>query len=153
MPLDIHPERTEVLSLDKDERGRLREIVGWVLLACVLVAPLIYCVSPARGEEVPVYVAEHQGVRIQMLSTPCTDPVSVNLTLQAPAQFVGRFKGLTSVWRMKDGSWKEFPGCWLEVKKSEIPGLEDDVFVLVFSDGAVVQTYRNDLMKKVGSGA
>ena len=153
MPLDIHPERTEVLSLHKGDRSRLREIVGACLVGAFVAFLLIYCVSPAKAEEVPVYVAEHEGVRIQMLSTACTDPVSVNLTLQAPAQFVGRFKGLTSVWRMKDGSWKEFPGCWLEVKKAEIPGLEDDVFVLVFSDGAVVQTYRNDLMKKVGSGA
>jgi len=50
MPLDIHPERTEILSLHKGDRSRLREIVGACLVGAFVAFLLIYCVSPARAD-------------------------------------------------------------------------------------------------------
>jgi len=68
MPIDIHPERTEVLSLHKGDRSRLREIVGACLVGAFVAFLLIYCVSPARAD---TRKFENQNAIVQFLDAPC----------------------------------------------------------------------------------
>ena len=148
MPLEIHPERTELTSLDKDERCRLREIVGAILFAVVIVAPLIYSIH-SRATEIPVHVVEHQAVKMRLLSGSCVDPQSILMIATAPPQFQDGWKAISSQWRIQDGSWQEFAGCWLEVPK-DVAKTDENVMVLIFADGAVVQVLKSELLKKPG---
>lgn len=149
MPLEIHPERTvELTSLNKDDRGRLREIVGAVLAASFIGSLLIYAVS-SLAEEIPVHVVDQQMVKMRLLSSPCADPVSLAMIATAPPKWHDKFKAISSQWLGKDGSWSEFAGCWMELTKEEA-GTPENVFVLVFSDGASAMVLRSELLKRPG---
>ena len=135
----------------KEERATLRDIVSWVIGGLCFVALLIAATWPTKAgaTEVPVYVADHDGVRLRLLSAECSDPASLVLIATAPPQFQGGWKASSSDWRMRDGSWQQFAGCWI-LLKAETVGAPDDVFVLVFSDGSNVQILKRDLLKKSG---
>jgi hypothetical protein len=134
------------------ERAALRDrVIFW--LGIVFLAAVVSFLTNAYATEIPMHVVEHHdGVKMRLLSSPCVDKVSKDLVATAPEKFQGRAKAIASEWRAKDGSWAPFAGCWFVVKKGELPDITDDVFVLVFADGAVVQVYRNDLLKKAGPG-
>ena len=146
MPLEVHPERTvELTSLSRDDRSRLRPWVGLVL-AGALLAIVAFA---AHGTEIPVHVVENPQVKMRLLKGPCEDPASLVLISQAPPQFQTGWKAISSVWLTQSGAWQEFAGCWLEVPK-ETAGTPENVMVLVFSDGAVVQVLKSELLKKPG---
>jgi hypothetical protein len=144
--MEIHPERTvELTDLSRDDRSRLRPWVGLVLAG----AFLALLASAAFGTEIPVHVIEHAQVKMRLLKGKCTDPVSLGLISQAPPQFQDGWKAISSQWLTKEGNWQEFAGCWLEVPK-EKAGTPENVMVLVFSDGAVVQVLKSELLQKPG---
>ncbi|HEY2931176.1 MAG TPA: hypothetical protein VGK99_05470 [Acidobacteriota bacterium] len=100
----------------------------------------------AKAEEIPVHVIEHhQGVKMRLLPGPCVDPVSLAMIADAPPQFKDGWKAISSQWRMNGGNWQEFAGCWLEVDKAGI-GTPENVMLLLFSDGAVVQLLKSELL-------
>jgi hypothetical protein len=142
----------EITDLNKDDRSRLRGIVGWILAASFIGGVVIYSMQ-AWAEEVPVHVYEQDGLVVRLLSSPCVDPASqMTVYTQAP-QYLERLKALDSVWRMKDGTTKPFKGCWLELSKEEVQGPED-VFVLLFEDGDRGVMPKSEFVKKRGqSGA
>jgi hypothetical protein len=129
--LEIHPERSvELTSLDKGERGRLREIIGAVLLAILVFGSLIYA-GKSWAEDVPLHVLEKEGVEIRLMDLPCTDSSSI---VMIRVEHLARFKAIHSVWPERDGSRKAYAGCWAELSKDEVHA-EEGGFLLVFSDG------------------
>ena len=146
--IEIHPERTvELTSLCRDDRSRLRPWVGLVLAGAALA--LLVFAAKAYATEIPVHVVEQPTVKMRLLKGECTDPASLVLISQAPPQFQSGWKAISSVWLTQSGAWQEFAGCWLEVPK-ETAGTPENVMVLVFSDGAVVQVLKSELLKKPG---
>ena len=119
------------------------------IVAVILILPIIS--GRAHSQEIPVYVAEHDGLTLRMLPSPCADASSLILVTSAPPQYQQGWKASSSDWRLRDGSWRTYDGCWLEIKK-EVSGAEDDIFVLVFSDGTSGQALKRDLLRKPGRG-
>jgi len=140
--------------IDEEEREMSR--CYWRRLGViVLIAGIVlYAAKSAFAETViPTHVIEHDAVKMRMLPTACADPTSLMLAIQlSPPQYHARWKATSSDWRMKDGSWQTFPGCWLEVSRDEV-GAPDDVFFFVFSDGATGQVLKGELLKPKGMGA
>jgi len=114
-----------------------------------VVAAFLYFVPRAYAEEIPVHVIEHNdGVKMRLLPSACADPQTLLMVLNAtPPQYHARWKAIASTWRMKDGSWKDYAGCWLEVTKEEA-NTPDSVMVLIFEDGANYQILKRDLLPK-----
>lgn len=138
----------------KNQRAALRKLVMQAYTAlgllCIGLLLLLAVTWPtkAHAETVPpVYYAEHNGVRLRLLPSECVDPTSIMLIATAPPQFQRGWKSSSSDWRQPDGSWATWSGCWLLVPK-EVAGAEDDVFVLVFADGATAQVLKRDLLNK-----
>ena len=150
MPLNIHPERTvELTSYDKDERSRLRSIVGWILAASLIGGSLLYAVK-ANAEEIPLYVSEKQGVVVRLMPGPCVDAISISMINPL---HVGRFKAIQSFWPQRDGTVKSHAGCWTELSKEEAR-TEEEVFLLVFDDRETGGVAKSEFNKpKGGSGA
>lgn len=121
----------------------------WLTVVAVVALFLYFAPRVAWGQDIQVHVVEQQGVKMRLLSTPCADPLSLSIVATAPPQWADRWKAISSDWLQKDGTWGAYAGCWLLVSKDEV-GTPDDVFVLVFSDGAVAQVFRAELLKKPG---
>jgi len=130
----------------KQQRCFMRRVILGILLGAFIGAALIYSVS-SRATEIPVHVVEHQAVKMRLLSGSCVDPQSILMIATAPPQFQDGWKAISSQWRMKDGSWKDYAGCWLEVTKEEA-NTPDSVMVLIFEDGANYQILKRDLLPK-----
>ena len=146
MPLDIINE----IRPKKEQRQTFRERVLFVFGAICPVVLLLIAVAwstKAHAEPVSVYTAEVDGVRLRLLDVPCTDNTSLMLISTAPPQLRSGWKASSSDWRMQSGKWETYPGCWLLVP-AEVAGAPDDVFVLVFADGATGQVLKRDLLKK-----
>lgn len=140
----------EWTDLNKDEREKLRPIVGGILVAVFLFLVLLF-VFPVRATEIPMHVIERQGVSIRLMRGPCADPASsIAIAVNLP-QYVQRFRAIESTWPMQDGSRKDFAGCWGEFSKEE-SGAPGAVLVLVFSDGQHYTVLKDEILKK-GGGA
>lgn len=107
MPIEIHPERTvELTTLDKDERSRLRSIVGWILLAVVIAAPLLYA-AQAHAETLKF---ENRYGSVRLLDKPCELDVEGKADLKA-ARGVFMQVLQTPQGRIPVGQIA-MPGCW-----------------------------------------
>lgn len=144
----FHDQTTE------EGRAERRSIRQWAFLAfcaiCGLALLLLAiggCASKAYADPVTVYSSELDGVRLRLLDSPCTDNTSLMLISTAPPTLRSGWKASSSDWRMPNGQWETFAGCWLLVPK-DVAGAPDDVFVLVFADGATGQVLKRDLLKK-----
>jgi hypothetical protein len=128
-------------------------ILPWLLWALILgisIGAILYA-TPIRAQGVPVYVAEHQAAKMQLYASRCIDQQSSLMIATAPPQFQDGWKALSSQWLLQSGEWREYAGCWLEIDKNKV-GTPENVMLLVFSDGAVVQALKSELLKK-GPGA
>lgn len=142
----------------KRERQRLREIVGGILGAVALALLILLSTGCATVPAptpvvVPVHIVDTEGVKMRMLPTPCADPVSMSLAKQmSPVEYHARWRATSSDWKMRDGSWQEFAGCWLEVEK-EVINAPDAVLFFTFSDGTSGQMLKGQLLNPRGLGA
>jgi hypothetical protein len=111
MPVEIHPERTvELTDLNKDDRGRLREIVGAILFAIVLFGPLLYAVKLYAAPLFKNTGNDGQPVSLRLLDTPCTDPkVSAHLKANVKEEFIPKFKSAVLYY-----GGKHWASCWVE---------------------------------------
>ena len=127
--------------------------VGFIAFAAIVATGLLLLIISGRvsAQEIPVYVAEHDGLTLRLLPSPCIDPSSLIVITSAPPQFRQGWRASSSEWRLRTGQWQTFAGCWLEIKKEDAKS-EDDIFVLVFSDGMTAQIFKRDLLRK-GPGA
>lgn len=137
----------------KQERCYWRR-VGFLLFGAIVfagAAALLLYPKKAGAEEIPVYVAEHDGLTLRLLPSPCTDMTSLMLIATAPPHLQTGWRSSSSDWRMPNGQWQTFAGWWLEIKK-ENAGSDDDIIVLVFSDGQTGQAFKKVLLKTKGQG-
>jgi hypothetical protein len=113
----------------KQERMTLRERVGfWFGMACLVV--LVGIATNAYAQDIPLHVLDKDGISISLMDRPCTDPVSIG---RINPQHLPRFKAVRSVWPEKDGTRKEYAGCWATLTPEESGSVEG--FLIVFSDG------------------
>jgi hypothetical protein len=105
--LEIHPERSvELTSLDKGERGRLREIIGAVLLAILVFGSLIYAGKSFADTTTMVY--SDPQVTLRLLNKPCINQTVLSYLKQEArpkyqeAVFVWEGRTLQSCWRLTD---------------------------------------------------
>lgn len=126
----------------------------WRRVAIVLAIAIGLVLFPflVQAQAIPIYVVERDGLSLRFLSSPCTDASSLILISGAPPQFRQGWRAISSDWRMRDGSTRLFDGCWLEIKKEQL-GTEDDVILLVFSDGMTGEVLKKDLLRNPGPGA
>jgi hypothetical protein len=81
MPVEIHPERTvELTTLDKDERSRLRSIVGWILAASLIGGCALYAVKAHAG---PILRAQAEGITVTIYEEACQLKEVTNLPKRA----------------------------------------------------------------------
>ena len=128
MPLEIIDE----IRPRKEERSAFRTIASYAIGLASLVALLVAVTWPTKAgaQDVPLHVLDKEGIRIQLMGTPCVDPRSV---MMIRPDALPRFKAVQSVWPQPDGSRKEFGGCWAALTAQE-SGSEEG-FLVVFSDG------------------
>lgn len=101
------------------EDGKPR--IHW-LLALVI---LLFCPA-AWAQEIPLHVLERPEVTINLLPSPCVDPVSLALATRGlPEPLLKDLKAIASNWLEKDGSRKDYAGCWLDMHHG---------FLVIFSD-------------------
>lgn len=143
MPLEILDE----IRPRKDERRSFWKLAFLAFCFLCGLGLFLSAIKAVGAEPITVYSAEVEGVRLRLLDSPCTDNTSLMLISTAPESLRSGWKASSSDWRMQDGSWKRFDGCWLLVPAA-VAGAPDDVFVLVFSDGATGQVLKGDLLKK-----
>lgn len=139
------------MSIEKEyhdlDRRELTVLGRWFWGTVVAVAAFFFWAAGAYAEEIPVYVIDQPQVKLKLMPSECSDPVSLGLANTGPPQFLSRWKSIQSVWQEKDGSWKEYAGCWLELKAEEV-GAPDDLFVFTFSDGASGQALKSVVLNK-----
>lgn len=123
------------------------------------ISPLIYligftaaCLAYAvtvHAEEIPLHVHEQPGdFVIRLMPGKCADPTSALLiATNIPPQFHERAKAIDSSWRVQQGGFRPFPGCWVELKKEEVG---EDVFFLAFSDGKAAFVPKSEFLKVKG---
>ena len=97
---------------------------------------------------IPLHVLEKDEVTMRLMGTPCVDPVSARIGLNLPPELYGKLQAIESTWLMKDGTRKDFPGCWVEVD-AKLAG-EDGYFV-IFSDGTYGVVPKAYFLKTKGS--
>ena len=119
--------------LDADVKaGRERLRHRLVLVFCILcLIALLVIATKAHATEVPLHVLDKDGITIRLMNTPCVDPISVAMIRP---DMVKSFKAIQSTWPEKDGSKKDYAGCWLLLKAGE-SGADVDGFLVVFADG------------------
>ena len=137
--------------MEANEVRRLTIMGRWFWFTIIVTAfTFLYFLPGMAGAQstvdIPLYVIEKDSVLIRLLNKPCVDKVSLS---QIAPEFHAKFKALDSVWPEKDGSKKSYAGCWYEVKAGEY-GMPEDVFVLVFSDGASGVVPKSEAAKKTG---
>lgn len=117
--LEIHPERSriELTDLNKDDRSRLRGIVGWILAASFIGALVIYA-TKAWAEEVPVHVFEDEAVSLQLFAAPCENEAAKLAIANSPIQDqADKLQRATSNWAVTTPMGiirVDFAGCWVE---------------------------------------
>jgi hypothetical protein len=114
----------------------------------VVILALLFCFPSMVLAQVPLHVLERPEVRMRLMDAPCSDPKSAMIAMNLPAELHPKLKAIESSWLMKDGSWQEFAGCWVEVSK-EMAGV--DGFFVVFSDGGYGVAPRADFKKTKGT--
>src|SRR5688572_20318091 len=119
----------------------------WALIAGAVIAGVFYA-SRLHAEEIPIHVAEANGVEVRLMGTPCVDPISISLV---KPQYLPRLKAIQSTWPEKDGTRKAYAGCWLELTPEEAA---EPAFLLVFEDGTHGVVPKSEFKKMRGqSGA
>jgi hypothetical protein len=108
---------------------------------------LVIWATKAYAEDIPLHVAETNGVEVRLMGTPCVDPVSLSLV---KPQYLERLKAIQSTWPEKDGTRKAYAGCWLELTADESP---EPAFLLVFEDGTHGVVPKSEFKVKGQSGA
>lgn len=134
---------------DDMEAKRITILGRWFFVTIVIAAVAFLYFLPRMASaqvDIPVYVIDKDSVVIRLLNKPCVDPISLS---QISPEFHSKFRALDSTWPERDGSKKDYAGCWYEVKAGEY-GMPEDAFVLVFSDGASGIVPKSDAMKKTG---
>ena len=113
----------------KEERATLAQRVIAVLgVLCLIV--LVGVATNAYAEVIPLHVLEKDGVQIRLMDGPCVDARSI---MMIRPDALPRFKAIHSTWPEKDGSRKDYAGCWASLTAQE-SGSEDG-FLVIFSDG------------------
>lgn len=113
----------------KEERAKLVQRV-LVTIGIICAIGLILVSTRAHATDIPLHVLDKDGIEIRLMDKPCVDPRSV-LVIRPDA--LPRFKAVQSFWPTKDGSRKEFAGCWAELTAQESGS--DEGFLVVFADG------------------
>lgn len=141
----------------EDTDSTILPLPFWILL--ILAAFALGGCSTAGVQErqpdvvIPVHVVEQDGMKLRMLPTPCEDARSKVMAAQmSPLEYHDKWKATSSDWRMRDGSWQTFAGCWLEVDK-DVLSTPDNVFFFTFSDGQSGNALKGELLKPKGGGA
>lgn len=85
MPLDIHPERSrvELTDLNREDRNRLRPIVGGIVAACAVIFVLYLFVLPLKARAAPIFQAEAEGTTVILTDEDCRLPEVSNLKKRA----------------------------------------------------------------------
>lgn len=74
----------------------------------------------------PLHVHERDEVTVKLMPGPCVDPTTVMLiAMNVSPELQAKFRAIESNWLMRDGSRRDYAGCWLET---------GDDFLLIFSD-------------------
>ena len=118
MPLEVHPERTvELTSYDKDERSRLRSIVGWILAASLIGGTAIYA-AKVYATEVPAHAFEDEVVKLRLFNAPCENAEAKAVAANSPlASLADKLQRADSTWLVQTpmGAFRlDFGGCWVE---------------------------------------
>jgi hypothetical protein len=117
----------------REERATLAQRLIAVLGALCLV--LLVCIAVtwptnAHAQDIPLHVLDKDGVQIRLMDSPCVDARSI---MMIRPDALPRFKAVQSVWPERDGSRKEYAGCWAALTAQE-SGSEEG-FLVIFSDG------------------
>lgn len=123
--------------LNTEESKRERATLAQRLIAVLgtLCLVLLVCIAAtwptkAHAQAIPLHVLDKDGIEIRLMDLPCEDARSI---MMIRPEALGRFKAVQSTWPEKDGSRKEFAGCWAELTAKESGGEEG--FLVIFSDG------------------
>lgn len=101
----------------------------------------LFCFPTMVGaQDLPLHVHEADGVTIKLMPGPCVNQTAQMIIAMNGLQ--GEFKHIDSTWRMRDGSYKEFPGCWAE---------EGDQFIVIFSDQTGGYVKKSDFKRMKGT--
>lgn len=116
----------------KEERASFREIASYIVGILCLVALGVAATWPtkAHAQDIPLHVLDKDGVQVRLMDSPCVDARSI---MMIRPEALPRFKAVQSTWPEKDGSRKDYGGCWAELTAQESGGEEG--FLIVFSDG------------------
>jgi hypothetical protein len=113
----------------------------WYVVAFIF---LVTLPSQVFSQEFPKHVFETDGLVAKMMDKPCTDPATLALIVAAlPEKYHKGWKHMDSNFRMRDGSHKDFAGCWFDE--------EDSVTVLWGSDGMNGSIKKSQLKRAKGS--
>lgn len=124
-------------------------LLGGLLTGCTTVPP-----APPQAQDtpIPVHVYDDGKVQMRLMPGPCVDVRSTAKLVASPlAGYIHRFKGIDSTWPMKDGSRKEYAGCWAEFEPGEL-GAPETVLVLVFEDGAALIVAKDEFLQTKKGG-
>lgn len=128
--------RVEVTDLNKDDRSRLRPIVGAVLAAMLIGGSLIYAVR-AWAEEIPVHVYEDEGVALQLFAAPCEDEKARAAVINSQLnELTGKLQKAASWWSVLTPigpTSMAFAGCWVEFTYRGKQG-----YAVAFEDGEII---------------
>jgi hypothetical protein len=92
-----------------------------VVLAFIVSSPTL-----AQQTVIPLHVFERPEVTMNLMPGPCVDPVSLDLARRGlPPQNIQNLKAIASNWLERDGSRKDYAGCWLDLGAG---------FLVIFSD-------------------
>lgn len=121
--------------LYEDGRPIIPTALKWLIL---FLCPVVWgCATAPQTKEakiVPLHVFENDAVIVNLMPAPCVEPRSKMMALTSPlADRIEQFQALESNWLEKDGSRKDYPGCWIELSAEDTGSVP--AFLVLFSDG------------------
>lgn len=126
----------------------------WFTMMVALIVVLPGCATspqmpPAvQAVDIPLHILDKPEVTMRLMDKPCVDPVAQMLSMQLPAELHPKLRAIESTWLMRDGSRREFAGCWVEVSK-ELAGV--DGYFVAFSDQTYGVVPKTDFLKTKGA--
>lgn len=126
------------------ERASLRErAMTWLVRAgIVLLLAVIFWPWEAMAQDLPLHVHEGEAATVKLMPGTCADPTSRMLIASLPPELQAlKWRHIDSRWRMQDGGYRDFPGCWADV---------GDSFLVVFSDATGGMVKKSEFRKVKG---
>ncbi len=104
-------------------------------------------VAPTKSVDVPVHVYDSDAFRAQLLATPCEHPRVMQQLIVGMPTVVKRFRRVEADFKLRNGEWKHFTGCWAELTKDEV-GFT--ALALLFEDGDFYLVDKAELLAGKG---